>query len=390
MRRVLGAGLAVALLAPFACRDVNQPFEPRDRPPLADSAGLRLTFGSGSDRLPAWSADGDTVYYTSSDYAPLPGALGVVLGIPRTGDAPARAVLRNVQPYPDAAVWLSAPAVSPATERIAYIEVGMLRQPPCDGGALCPTMQLEDLPAPPLDVARLHVRALDSDAGLNGDLILELEPQGSLQVPDTSYPGDVYTLSRHYPFQSEFVSGRMIAFRPSWAPDGGRLVVSDGLRLRIWQPGAASAPVVPGSEDGVMPAWSPDGEWIAYTWLERTDSVSAMCEIGRTTPQGEWVPHCNERRVLYAYESRIALIRPDGSERRVLAHGRDPAWAPDGQSLFFATPFGAIQRVSLEGGEPTPVPHTTGGREPAVSPDGRWLAFARTLNGYDIVVVRLE
>ena len=58
------------------------------------------------------------------------------------------------------------------------------------------------------------------------------------------------------------------------------------------------------SVDGATPAWSPDGQWIAY-------------RDGRT----------------------IKLVQPDGSGRRILVtytvFGGDPAWAPNGKELAF-------------------------------------------------------
>lgn len=383
MRRALASLLAATgLLAPLGCRELDDPFETRTRPPVADSTLVRLTHGLGDDRLPAWTAGSDTVYYTTSRYAPLPAAPGVLLALPRTLEDAARPVLRSVQLNPDAPVWLSAPALD-GGDRIAFVEIRRLGRP-CDGVASCPTMG--DLPALPLDSARVHVRPIDSALGLRDDVALSLHMEGRSIVQGT---GGSYVVSEYHPFQYEFVLDASVAFRPSWAPDGQRLVVSDGLGLLTWRVGAGAAEPVPGTADGVLPAWSPDGRWIAYTWLERTGSTTETCEWFTTGGGGGTALQCNEERTVHYSTARVVLVRPDGSDRRVLADGREPAWSPDGSEIFFAAADG-IRRVPVEGGSATPVPNATGGREPAVSPDGRWLAFARAAAGqYDVWITEL-
>jgi Tol biopolymer transport system component len=75
----------------------------------------------------------------------------------------------------------------------------------------------------------------------------------------------------------------------------------------------------------------------------------------------------------------ITLIAPDGSNSVELTDGDEPAWSPDGSTLYYSRDA-QIYRIPAAGGAPQLVANTLGGRTPAVSPDGRWLAFSRTLS----------
>ena len=249
-RAVLAMIMAVAV---SGCRDAGEPFQPAGREPLDARQGARLTYSEGDDRLPAWSANSDTVYYTASLYEGLPAAPGVILAMPRTGTAPARPLLRGAQVDPTALVWLAAPAVAHSQGRVAYARLGLPRAPACGGTRSCPLF--EDLPPVPLVTGSVRVRPLAASQGLASDLALPLEFVGHDFVVQVGLPGGGYSVSHYHPFQLEFATDGTLPLRPSWAPDGERLVLSDGMGLLVWSVGAAQAERVPGPDELVTPRW---------------------------------------------------------------------------------------------------------------------------------------
>jgi dipeptidyl aminopeptidase/acylaminoacyl peptidase len=129
---------------------------------------------------------------------------------------------------------------------------------------------------------------------------------------------------------------------------------SDRLGSRaIWlsrPDGSGLRQLVPAGEH---PAWSPDGQWIAYT---------SGTEVGQQT-------------------DIFAISMLGGQPRRLTldpADDRRPAWSPDGQWIYFVSSRDGGTRVWKQpssGGVPERVSRVEG-TEPAFSPDGRFL-FAR-------------
>ncbi len=381
LRVLAWSSLSAATIALFSCRDDVAPFEATDREPISGSA--QLTFSVKDDRSPSWTLDGDSVYYSAEGFGRLPADPGVLVGMPQEGGV-ASEILTNVQIPDDSELrWLVAPTVAPHGERLAYVEIEPLWtiRVFCDPGLT----QLSCIPdsdpprneaeLPPLRTIRARVRRLDATGPIADDPGLEVGIPGVIDTTDP-FGGPRLLTVQDYPFQQLFDTERGFVFRASWAPDGEQLVLSDGLHLLIWTVESGRVDTIPGSEDGTSPAWSPDGEWIAFTRLERANSSNVTC-----IHSGGFGPVCVQERTEYIPGRRVlTLIRPDGTALSELGDGDEPAWAPDGESVFFRR-GGQIWRIARDGTAAQPIAGTEGGREPAVSPDGRSLAFSRP--GFD-------
>lgn len=371
MRAARFAAGCALLLAAAACREGVPPFTPQAVVP--DSADPRqLTFSTGDERDPQWSADGDSIYYHASNWYDGPGP-GSLLRISFEGGT-AAPLADYAQPSP--ATFLADPAVPRNGGRLAYLHFARIRLvtdcAPSDGQDpphnFCPRFT-----EPVLDSTVLRVRAGTAINPAVTDPGLTVRYPGLDPLQWSGGPPPYY--QRVYPFQLDWRGGESSELRPSWSPDGNRLAFSDGIGLFTWTPGEPAAAAIPNSADGVSPAWSPDGSWIAFTVIERGDSAVWDCLCGPT-------PFIHHLRTFWQVKGyRLVVIRPDGNGRRQLGDGRDPAWSPDSKTLYVRRGSGAgeaIYRVAVD--QPTTasmVPGTSGGRTPAVSPDGAWLVFVR-------------
>lgn len=366
LRRLLVAALGVSLFT-GACRDATLPFEAVDRIDESQSLPRQLTFSTGDDRSPAWTADGSTLLYGAQGFPPFVPAPGLLLEVPVSG-GPADEVLPDLQFPNGPEQWFASPV--PGAGALAWMELFGVR-----GENVCPETVVQCLPAGETDgvaprLAELRLRVSGPGGAADAGSMLAVVVEGLEELPPEG-GGSRFTVVNH-PFQQLFHAERSAVFRPSWSPEGDRLVFSDGLVLRVWRPGDASSTPVPDTEDGVHAAWSPDGEWIAFTRLVRGPPRSVECQ--HFTPLG---PVCTQERVEYAVlDRRVMLVRPDGSELRQVGPGDDPAWWPGTGRLLFRRD-GEIWSSRPDGTDARVVDGTAGGREPAASPDGSVLAFAR-------------
>lgn len=358
--------LLMCLLA-IACREPERYVSPDPFDSLSTNDSGRLTWNVHEDHSPAWNADSDSLYYTARSYPGFPATGGLLLSAPRTTGR-AQVILESLQRAVSPQPWLTAPALSPDKRALAFVELTEVYDPrvTCTAGVECGLGPLSTIDTSnantPLVRGRLRVQPLNGGSEVTLPIVFEGK-NGDDRIA--------------HPFQRQFERDRAEVFRPSWSPDGTRLVFSDGLRLMLWTVGSSTATPISGTNDGVWPAWSPSGDVIAFTQLRRTGSHTLTCGCFRT---GRVLPVERHTRVIYhdgnARIGDLVLIRPDGTQRRVAGAGEAPAWTPDGQSLIFQRNF-QLYRSNADGSNATLIPNTDSAFEPAVSPNGRWLAFTR-------------
>jgi Tol biopolymer transport system component len=165
---------------------------------------------------------------------------------------------------------------------------------------------------------------------------IHLDTSGSTEVP-------VETTVRH-------------VYQPSWAPDGNRFAVVR-LGRGIWSVDVASktAKRLTLSPSDEAPAWSPNGDWIAFHRLHQSTTNYELYAVHVGT---------GERRRLT-------------SDSSAQTH---PAWSPDGSRLAFAEQQSngkwSIFTMGFDGnGRKRVTGSQVSAQQPAWSPDGKKIAF---------------
>ncbi len=388
------ACLVLVLALPAACRDAPELFEP---PPLAPFGPppYRLTYDPGREVGPSWTPSGDTIVYIEQRRLLSPRPFATYVGpfsvdtVIITDTVSTRGFARRIPVEGGIAepllpvlqrggsVVLSY-LVSSSEGRFATFTLLPLADTSlCGGLSACDTDTLLHVP-PRLTRGIIRVRDPASAGPVGDDPVIAVEFAGRRFDTSENPSGlaGVWRVDQH-PFQVQFRATGRVPDRISWAPGGQRLVFSDGLALQIWNPTTGGVDEIPNSGDGTNPAWSPTGEWIAFERATRGELTEETCEH-RVPATGDTSPlTCIERRRSWTPGTRtLALIRPDGSDLRLLPAGTRPAWAPDGERIYYESGR-EIWSVGIDGSGTAVVPNTEQGFEPAVSPDGNLLAFVR-------------
>ncbi len=144
---------------------------------------------------------------------------------------------------------------------------------------------------------------------------------------------DIYTASPDGSSFRRVATAQGYGLEPvSWSPDGQRIVYSTRRDPNLANSTLHSLDVGTGAErilgDGASPTWSPRGDLIAFSINKNHGAGGPMLAI--------------------------AVERPDGADRRVLADGySQPVWSPVGEQIAFSKYVErGLWRVPATGGAP--------------------------------------
>jgi Tol biopolymer transport system component len=129
--------------------------------------------------------------------------------------------------------------------------------------------------------------------------------------------------------------------------------------------------------DTADPAWSPDGEKIAFaSWRNGSDAdIYVMNADGsdqtrlntntgdRNDRHPAWSP--DGRKIAFSYNlgPSVATINADGTGQATITDGLEPVWSPDGRKILVRLDNNSpdYKTVNPDGSGATPVPHVLGG-----------------------------
>lgn len=364
-----------ALMLTASCHELPEPFTIDPEFPSGGPDGQRVTYNPGEDRNPAWSSNSDSVYYGAQSFPPFPGSKGLLLASPRTGGVVTQ-LLPAAQPGPLQVPWLSAPAPARAGQSLAYYDIIRHRDFGCAAilGDAFPLEAAIVKTLPSIQDASLEVRTLSGTQPMVARHPINFKGVTFDSTRGPVDPGFTIVIDVH-PYHQYYARVGHVFLRSSWSPDGTRVVFTDGLDLYLWTVGSANPVVIPNTRDGVWPAWSPDGQWIAFTRLSRKPRLTRMGQ--RCYQAGRADPIAFMDVIVYDPTfPTIERVRVDGTGGSVIGPGEAPSWASNGTELVFARE-GSLWRSAADGSNARILPNTANGIESAVSPDGKWLAFAK-------------
>jgi Tol biopolymer transport system component len=205
-------------------------------------------------------------------------------------------------------------------------------------------------------------------------------------------------------------SGRIRAFhwglfpaeRPSFAPDGRRLVFIGGDSNDVYTVAADGSGLKRLTDEGAahdQAVWSPDGRKIAYTRQQpngRWDiylmnangsGKTALTRTSVSEEQPAWSP--DGKRLAFIRQERgrwsIYVMRVGTRNARKISPGnadeQNPAWSPDGKRIAFVRTEGArmliyVSRLDGRGAKQLRT-RSAASYNPAWAPDGKTIAFVR-------------
>lgn len=196
--------------------------------------------------------------------------------------------------------------------------------------------------------------------------------------------------------------GQATVVTPAWSPNGNQIAYtsfsSNQLHVRIADVSSEEdRPLLAGTDESFAPAFSPDGRTIALSVSSagNTDVFAVGASGGfprrlTTSPAIDTSPSFSPDGSRIAFVSdrsgtpQIYVMDSDGSNQRRISFGTgeygSPKWSPAGDRIAFARvegPWSRIGTMNVDGSDERIVTTGPADEQPAWSPDGSLVLFQR-------------
>ncbi len=178
----------------------------------------------------------------------------------------------------------------------------------------------------------------------------------------------MYETTRYYHKLADKAERAVIGgFKATWSPKGAEIAYSrgfpgsNGIEILDLKSGKIRILAVPGKD----PAWSPNGQYIAFVSERTLPTLSDFVGEGA-------------QKTFDVNDEEVWIVKPDGSGLRFLAKGGMPSWSRDSKQIYYHSRQDMhLYRLSIEHAEAQPedVVPCPESYYPVVSQDGKYIAY---------------
>ncbi|MEJ2560232.1 MAG: hypothetical protein P8186_29260 [Anaerolineae bacterium] len=248
--------------------------------------------------------------------------------------------------------------------------------------------------------ARIEAGELQAYTSHSGGDRIAFSAGSSYWLSGLSLNYSIYVMDVGESGVTKLTQGAGIDAMPAWSPQGDKIAYYGSEGLYIVDADGSGRPelVWPGST--MSPAWSPDGSRIAFADkgslyaldIESRQAVP-LTDDSLTSDDPAWSP--DGKQIAFTImpfmrtpgggpEGAIAVINADGSGFTQLTDTADgssgsPDWSPDGTQIVFER-TGDIFVMKADGTDVRALTGDASNQTPAWSPDGSRIAFVSTKN----------